>query len=655
MSADPLADLDAEFLTFLRRAGVPESALESAQLSTPPQREFGARSSNVAFALARERRTSPRAIAQELAETFHPDEYRLLGRIEPAGAGFLNAFLNDAAFTQDVIGGVQAAGAHYGRRPDAVARRVVIEHTSVNPNKEWHIGHARNAVLGDVLVRTLRLAGDEVEVQNYIDDTGLQAAMSIVGLVDFPEPEQPDEKFDHYAGRLYVKIAGELGSEKTLKERLAELEHAPALSSSEPVNEADSLRARLENIARLQKRAVQVMHGLESGEYQHLVRQILDAQLLTAYRLGVFYNLLAWESDLVESHLFGDAIQRLEQSPSVTRPAEGRYAGALVIWTGQQSEEGEPRAEVLIRSNGLPTYVGKDIAYHMWKFHLVPNRLGYVPYAEEPNGETLWSTSVHGEPRPSLAPQLIINIIAAHQSQAQATVKDALRAAGFAEAAGDLVHLAYGLVKGEFGHFSGRAGTAVSADSVIDEAVRVAYDRVRERQSGEMADVEMRAIAEAVGVGAVRYFMVQYNPQREITFNVADVVSYDGNTALYIQYALVRMHAILRRATGERGIPQEEIAAANLCLLQHEQERRLIYHLALYPSAVADAARTLSVNLIAEYAFDLATIFSQFYRDCSVLDAAPELRAARLQLVATVRDVLANACSILGVPVIERL
>ncbi|HZS93791.1 MAG TPA: DALR anticodon-binding domain-containing protein, partial [Chloroflexota bacterium] len=157
------------------------------------------------------------------------------------------------------------------------------------------------------------------------------------------------------------------------------------------------------------------------------------------------------------------------------------------------------------------------------------------------------------------------------------------------------------------------------------------------------------------GVGAVRYFMVQYNPTRDIVFDVGDVVSYDGNTGLYIQYALVRMFAILRRARAEIGIEDEEIDQADTSLLQHEQERRLIFHLATYPQLVADASRTLAVNLVAEFAYELATTFSQFYRDCSVLSAEPALRAARLQLVRTTRDVLVNACNVLGVPVIERL
>jgi len=177
---------------------------------------------------------------------------------------------------------------------------------------------------------------------------------------------------------------------------------------------------------------------------------------------------------------------------------------------------------------------------------------------------------------------------------------------------------------------------------------------VREKRSQDLNDAVMDAIAEAVGIGAVRYFMVQYNPLRDIVFDVADVVSYDGNTGLYVQYALVRMFAILRRAH-EQGITDDAIVQADLTLLQHEQERRLVFHLSQYPDTIATAARTLSVNLIAEYASELATIFSQFYRDCPVLNAGGALRMARLHLARTTRSVLSNACGVLGVPVIERL
>lgn len=656
MTRDPLADFDHEILDFLQSAGVDRGQV---QLSTPPEREFGERSTNAPFLLARERRQAPREIADALAARFAPSAYRFLTRVESAGNGFLNFHLNYTAFVSHAIEDIGQAGSLYGRRSGTTAQRVIVEHTSVNPNKEWHVGHVRNAILGDVVGRLFRLAGHDVEIQNYIDDTGLQAAQAIVGLEDFPETPLPGEKQDHYVGRLYVKIAAELGAEQRLRERLAELQSVPVggHQDSDDAGELESIKARLDNLDRLKARAMEVMHRLEQGEYFPVTRAILDAQLQTAYRLGVYYDLLNWESHLVHSRLFDEAMTCLQQSAHVLRPEAGRYAGALVIETAPPREEGdEPKYEVLIRSNGIPTYVAKDIAYHMWKFGVLPDRLRYVEFRRQPNDTILWSTSLEGTRRKLQRPDEVINVIAVNQSQAQDAVKSGLRAAGFEDAADDLVHLAYGLVSTAEGKLSGRRGTAVAGDWVIDEAVRVAFERVQEKRSQDLTDDEMRAIAEAVGVGSVRYFMVQYNPLRDIVFDVRDVVSYDGNTALYIQYALVRMFAILRKASAEHGVSEDEITAADASLLQHEQEKRLVYHLVRYPELVADASRTLGVNLVAEFGFDLATIFSQFYRDCKVLNAeSTELRNARLLLVRSVRDVLTNVCDVLGVPVIERL
>ncbi|MGH2448362.1 MAG: arginine--tRNA ligase [Chloroflexota bacterium] len=634
-SFDPLADFDAEIVRFLEQQGVPAERIE---LRPPPRPGMGERASNAPFLLARERRQPPNQIAAEIAASFQP-VFRFIQSVD-AAAGHLNFRLNYDTFVPFLIKGIRAAGMSYGEA--AAGEHVVVEHTSVNPNKEWHIGHVRNAVLGDVIARVLRRIGHEVEVQNYIDDTGLQAAQAIVALRDFPEAEQPREKFDHYVGRLYTKVASELAAEPRLKQRLGEAGG----------DELQSVEARLENIKRLQAQLVATMHQLELGEYHPVQTRILDAQLETAYRLGIYYDLLNWESNLVESGTFAEAMTRLDESPAVARPEEGRYAGATVIYPSGEPGPDE-KAEVLIRSSGLPTYVAKDIAYHLWKFHRLPDRLRYVQYKLQPNDHELWSTALHGEEGRRPPPDRVINIIGVHQSAAQQTVKDALVATGFPEAADKLVHLAYGLVSTSEGQLSGRKGTAISGDAVIDEAVRVAHERVREKGE-ELTEEEMRQIAEAVGVGAVRYFMVQYNPTRDIVFDVADVVSYDGNTALYIQYALVRMFAILRKAA-ESGIRPEEIEQANVELLGHQQERRLIMHLAGWPAALETAARTMAVNLVAEYAYELAGIFSQFYRDCGVLNAEAELRKARLLLIETVRDVLGNAADVLGIPVIDRL
>ncbi len=617
------------------------------------------------FALAKRQGRNPNELASAIAGSFSADEggapkgaglqgvgqYRFIESVE-AVTGFVNFRLRYPTFIPHVIESIRGAGNTYGRR-QGTRSRVVVEHSSVNPNKEWHIGHVRNAVLGDTVTRVLRLSGDEVEVQNYIDDTGLQAATSVYALLNFPEPEKEGEKYDHYVGRLYVKISQEFAEEDRLQEQRASMLLDDERSDDDP--ELQRIDARLQNIQqRLQPGTVRVMHEIENGQHSDIINMVLKSQLQTPFRLRVYYDLLNWESHLVRSHLFKSAMDLVEKSPHSGHPKDGRYEGAFVIYTGGTTSEGEEKAEVLVRSNGIPTYVGKDIAYHMWKLHLLPDPLSYVAYLEQPNGAILWSTSLHGEKRPPVAPDRVINIIAVHQSQAQEAVKQGLQAAGFETEAEKLFHLAYGMVRTKEGLISGRKGTAAAGDDVIQGAVDAALERIREKQSQDLDEDEMKQIAEAVGVAAVRYFMVQYNPLREIVFDPADVVSFDGNTGLYVQYALVRMYAILRKAA-EAGIADAEVDAADASLLQHEQERRLAFHLVKWPETVSTVSRTLGVNLIAEWAFDLATIFSEFYRDCGVLNAEPGLRESRLLLVRTVRDALVHACDTLGMPVIERL
>lgn len=649
MSLDPFSDFDREITQFLEAADIPPNLARS--LEIPRQREFGERAF-AAHPLAREQRRAPKQIAEDIASRFRVDDYRYIESVEPAGNGYVNFRLRYETFIPHLIGSIREAGDRFGFRPGSPAHRVVVEHTSVNPNKEWHVGHLRNAVLGDVLSRLLRHVGNEVQVQNYIDDTGLQAAQAVFALQVFPEPAVPGEKYDQYVGRAYVKVSAELTAEPELREGLAaiergELEEDPAAVAS--------IRARLENIPRLQRGILGAMHALEAGHGREITEKILDGQLETAYRLGTYYDLLNWESHLVRSHTFDEAMRLLQKSDKVYLASSGHYSGALVIETGPDPAPGEERkCEVLIRSNGLPTYVGKDIAYHLWKFGLLPDRLRYTRFREQPNGQPLWSTALEGEDSRWPKPERLVNIIAVDQTQPQEAVREGLRAAGFADAAEHLVHLGYGLVKTPEGRISGRRG-ARSADSVIDEAITVAHDRVKEKRSQDLSEEQMRSIADAVGIGAVRYFMVQYNPLREIVFDVRDVVSFDGNTGLYVQYALVRMFAILRRAQSDLGIGDSDMDSADLTLLQHVQEKRLAFHLAQLPDLLSTAARTMAVNLVAEYAFDLGTIFSQFYRDCGVLNAEADLRAARLLLVRTVRDVLTSVCGILGVPVIERL
>lgn len=565
--------------------------------------------------------------------------------MEPAGGGFINFYLDQTAFVPHTIDTIESSGDLYGRPEAVLPERLLIEHTSVNPNKEWHVGHLRNAVIGDVLVRLARLAGHQVEVQNYIDDTGRQAAEAIYALQLYGRlrPDQPSapelletrapEKVDQFVGELYVRLNGELGSDL------------------DPARKHE-----------LESGVGEVLHEMETGKYRPALEAIVRAQLQTALRIGARYDMLVWESDVVRAHLLDEALALLRASLRVYVPDEGEYNGALVIEMpskvrdekGGADEAGDgPMLRVLVRSNGLPTYTGKDVAYMLWKFGLLKSEISRCHWLPDQSNEALWTTCPDGEPFVPRRPDLVINVVAEHQTLQQQTVIEGLGAAGFEDEARRAHHLSYGMVSQAEGRISGRKGSGIAADDVLDQATAVATERVKEKRP-EATGSEVGQVAEAIAVGAVRYLMVQYGPIKPIVFDIDDVVSFEGNTGLYIQYAIVRMSAVLRKAAG-LAITHEEIDSGNVDLLTDDAERRLVLKLGRFPTAVEDANRTLAVNLIADYGHTLASEFSQFYRDCPILQAEPALRLARLRLLRATRTTLSNAAQVIGIPVVEQL
>lgn len=624
---DPIFDFEEAIRQFLIESGVPRDRIV---LSVPPDPGFGEASCNAAFLLAREWRRSPRDIAKEIADRFVPQEGALLRHVEPAGAGFLNFHLNYDEFVPHVLMTTEAVGSSYGRPEGVESTSVVIEHTSVNPNKEWHIGHLRNAVIGDVLVRLMRLAGHRVQVQNYIDDTGRQAAEAVFALEEYrPSAPSDDQKFDQYVGTYYVRLNAELGE---------------ACSQERP----EALRSGIER----------TLHEMEDGRHRPLIERVVAAQLETAARAGATYDLLVWESDILSASLLDDALQLLKQSPRVFVPESGEYKGAVVIELGAQPKSGttdngqEPTYRVLVRSNGLPTYTGKDIPYMMWKFGLLEAPLQFCAFPSAVG--TIRTTCPVGQSVDMPIPEDVYNVVAEHQALPQQTVIEGLAAAGYEKEASHAHHVSYGMVSQAQGRISGRQGSGISSDQVLDEAAAVARERIEDKQP-DLNEIERTAIAEAIAVGSVRYLMTQYSAVKPIVFDLRDVVSFEGNTGLYLQYALVRMNAIMRKAEAEHGITDIQFGAADPGLLQHDAERSLLLRLARFPRAIDDAIRLLAVNQIAEYAHTLAAEFSQFYRDCPILPAEAELRLARLRLVHAARLVLGNAVTVLGIPVVERM
>ncbi len=651
MSQDPLAVLESECRNFLVDASIDPSVIE---FMLPTRKEFGELATNVAFRLAKTLRRSPQVIAAEIAGHFTPGKYRLIESVQSAGGGYVNFHVDYNRFGALTLKSVIDADTRYGEPETPRGQHVVIEHTAVNPNKPWHIGHARNAILGDTVGRILRKVGYDVEIQNWINDAGLQIGETVFALRLFNAPMDVQEKFDHYLAGFYVRINQILSAEPKLRE------HKPLAGHAAEPTELEDVESKLLEIDRIKREIDNTLHDLEKGKYRGIIERCVDAQLQTAWHLGVFYDLLSWESDILRAELLQEAMGRIQTSPNVYVVQEGRLKGCLVIRLGELVEKKDDAQEdieasqvVLVRSNGLPTYIGKDIAYHMWKFGLLDRDMRYKVKLVQPNEEPLWTSSIDGAERETRVPDKVINVIGAEQIYAQQAVYAALKALGYTKEYQGSHHLAYGLVQLEEGRMSGRKGVGISADEVISAVVEQAHQQVLSRREDGLSESDARRIAKAVAIGAIRFEMVRYDPNTLITFRIADILDLKGYSSVYLQYAYVRARTIIKKAR-ERGAAFAGEIGDSL-LLEQAEERALVNMLAQFPSTLDKAAETYSPNVVTSYGYRLATAFTQFYEKWPVLRSLGEEQRARLALVDATAKVLRNTLIVLGIPVLEQI
>jgi arginyl-tRNA synthetase len=580
-----------------------------------PDDQPGDYGSPVAFGLARALRRNPAQIAARLAVLVRPPEG--VARVAAVGP-YLNVDLDPGSFVRAVVDTPLAAAPR--------GRKIVIEHTSVNPNKEAHVGHLRNIVLGDALARIERAAGFEVEVQNYIDDTGRQAAESLYAMQHFGERDAGGRKYDHWLGELYVRLGA----------------------------------AKDHDGAAIEEGVTAVMHALERGELRAEVERVVRAQLETSWSLGVEYDLLVWESDVVASGFLQRGLEVLEALPSVSRPSDGKYAGALVMDVSAFLPGLEEPLVVLVRSDGNAMYVTKDIGYHLWKVGRLEG-LRYRPFATQPSGATLWTSAPDGEAevegRRFAHGDQAVNVIDARQAHPQTIVRTALQMTSDDAGAEPLHHLAYEVVTLEGQPMSGRKGITLAIDTVIEEAIRRARAVVEEKNP-DLAAID--EVARAVGLGALRFAMLKSEARRVIDFRWEQALSLAGDSAPYVQYAHARAASILRTAGSE---PAGSRTAGAQWSRLGPLEVRLARELARWPGVLRAAAEADAPHVVAQYALDLATTWNAYYNhrgpdgkpDTSVVRAEPGLREARLALVATVRDALAFVLGTLGIAAPEQM
>jgi arginyl-tRNA synthetase len=580
-------------------------------LKQPPDPELGDLASTICFDLAKSLHKSPTWLVTELSKVIEPGG--LVARVEVV-SNYLNFFVDMPKLTELTLQTIEKSDHEYGHLK--VGRgKVVIEHTSVNPTKPLHIGHGRNAVIGDTMARILRALGYQVEVHNYIDDMGRQVAETL--LADKLIKPKPRAKFDHVLGLIYAEMHRRLGEDAKLEEQvrgiLAELERG---------------KGRWATVAR------------------RLAERCVRANLETTDRLAVGYDLLVWESDIVRSGILEDTLRWLRATPQVVE-GTGERAGTLILRLADYGIEDK----VLVRSNGTAVYTTRDIAYHLWKFGKTKSGLKFKLHSTRPDGRKTYTTSQEGKPIAKFGhADKVINVVGAEQRFPQQVVFTALKILGLERESQNSHHLAYEHVWLPSGRFSGRKGTWVgfSVDDVVEEAVARASVVVREHAPAASERFKKEA-AEFVGVGAVRYSLLSTSPEKKIVFRWEEALNFDRNSGPAVQYSHARACSILRKAKSRGGKHPSDA-------LKLPQEVRLVKLLARFPEIVREAGEKLQPNLPALYAAELALAFNTFYEAAPVIEAeTAELRAARLRLVNCVRITLRNALELMGIAAPERM
>lgn len=617
----------------LASLGYPEVEFD---VSEPPRKEFGDLTCNVAFQLAKHAKKPPARIAAELAQELASRLASAAGYIlsaEPHPAGYVNFRANYEMLSRETLSRALEKPARYGY-PDAVdAKHIVIEHTSVNPNKALHVGHVRNVVIGDALYRLLKAASHKVTVLNYVDDSGLQVADIVIGFkfAGFPQDPPAGKKFDQYCGDdVYVKI-----------------------------NEMYETDAGLADRRKLVLREIEEGKSEMARFASEVTRRVLSEQLRTCWRMKARYDLVNFESHIVASKLWAESFELLKNDGIAKYETEGKNKGCWVIEAKGEEDK------VIVRSDGTATYVAKDIPYAAWKLGLVKDPFSYSEFASQWDGSMLYATTLDGRPaeRRFNGGQRVMTVIDSRQARLQRIISQVLSRIGRDGETREYLHLGYEAVtissetaktlgidigNREFMHMSGRKGIYVNADYVMDTLHSKAYEEVKSRNP-DYDEPKLHAIAEEIAISALRYNMIRQDLDKIITFDIKESLSLEGDTGPYLQYAYARSQRILEKSG-------EEVTAIRLEGLAHESEVALIKEISKLDLVVEEAAMSLSPKTLARYAYLLATTFNLFYENVQVLKEQDSgRRAARLALVKAFGIALRNALDLLGIAALDRM
>ncbi|TRZ79736.1 MAG: arginine--tRNA ligase [Nitrosopumilales archaeon] len=607
------------------RLGYPETEFDVSEASRP---EFGDVSCNIGFLLAKELKKKPFDIAQILAGEYKQNSTKYVSEVSAHNSGYLNFVANYSLLIPEVV--KSSLHADYGKIDLGKNSKMVVEHTSVNPNKALHVGHVRNIIIGDTIARILHKASYDVSVLNYVDDSGLQVADIIVGFKygGYSDKTPEGQKFDHYCGDIvYVSITERYETDKHLVE----------------------LRS-------------QVLKELEEGTSEiakfgdEITRRVLEEQLKTCWRLGATYDCLNFESQIVRSNLWAIAFEKMKSMGITILENEGKNTGCWVIKA--ESEEDK----VLVRSNGTATYVAKDIPYAAWKLGILEDPFYYKHYVVQKSGRVLWQTVLDDkETKLNFKGDAVITVIDSRQSRLQKIITKIM--SDFKSKPDSYIHLGYESVTlstdtaktldldtgGKSVQMSGRKGIYVSADYVLDVLSSRTFEETKKRNP-ELDEISLVKISEQVAIGALRYTMIKQDLDKIITFDLTESLSLEGDTGPYIQYSYARAMRIVEKAG------RDPIFETNLDEMQTVYEKDLVKVIGKFDLQVEDAAKNLSPKVIAKYCYQLAVSFNTFYEHVKVLTAESEsLINARLCLVYSFKETLGKALELLGIDAPSRM
>jgi len=597
----------------------------------PAKPGFGDVSSNISFLLAKSLKKSPKEIANLMSEKYRKSQNILVSKVEPHPTGYLNFFADWEKLSQLILS--ESNLNEFGSIDLGNNSQIIVEHTSVNPNKALHIGHIRNIVLGDTVARILKKSNYKVNVLNYVDDSGLQVADIIVGFkhLGFDQQSPTGKKFDHYCGDdVYVKTTEKYEQDPTFEEirknTLKELEDG----TSETAKFADMI-----------------------------TRRVLENQLETCWNLGVYYDCLNFESQIIRSGLWSKIFEKLKEMNLVEFENDGKNAGCWII-RGEDNEEDK----VIVRSNGTATYIAKDIPYAAWKLGLIDDPFSYKKYEKtQPGSQILWQTTLteSNEPKQNFTGNKVITVIDSRQARLQKIITGLM--SKFKSTDDAYVHLGYESVTlssdtaqtlgldtdGKQAQMSGRKGLYVNADAVYDLLKNKTIEETKKRHA-EMSDSEIEQIAHYVSVGTLRYEMIKQDLDKMITFDLTKSLSLEGDTAPYIQYTHARASRIIEKSARPPSID------VDFSLLNDPSELSLIKIIGLFEIYVLDAAKNLSPKVIARYCHDLAVAFNSFYEHVKVLELGDEkLENSRLCLVHSFKITLDKALKLLGITAPDKM